>query len=173
MAPWEWGLAESAAEATAALRISHALPADAVWVGSPEPKAVATARLLTAEPLRVDPDLREAGRDAGYVSATEFAERVRRSFEDVDRAAATGWEPLALTRQRVHAAARRAVDDAAGRDVVLVGHGTAFTMLVAALVRAAPDVESWQTMRFPDHCALAVDPLGSARIMSPWGAWTT
>lgn len=171
--PWEWTLAETAAEDTRALRGAGVLPGGACWVSSPEPKAVATARLLTEGDVGIDDDLREAGRDGAYVTPSMFAERVRRSFDHVEEAVAPGWESLSRAQERLVGAARRAAKRAAGRDVVLLGHGTALTMLVAALLGSDPDVAAWTGMRFPDHCALDVPTPGGARIVSPWGAWAT
>jgi broad specificity phosphatase PhoE len=169
--PWEWTLAPSAAETASRLRDADVLPRDAWWVSSSEPKAVQTARLLTDLEVRLDPDLREAARDPVFLGMDEFNARVLRSFESPEAPAATGWEPLTATRSRVLLAAERAVEQAAGRDVVLVGHGTALTMLVSALRDEPPDVPAWVAMRFPDHCALVLQADGPALVAAAWGAW--
>lgn len=165
--PWEWSLAAQAAEAVSALRNAGVLPDGARWVSSPEPKALETAALLSAGDVGVDDDLREARRSAEYVATDVFERRVLASFADPARSAAPLWEPLATTRSRIVRAAQRAVAAAAGADVVLVGHGTALTLLVAALTDSPPDVEAWQRMRMPDHCAL----LWPDRLASAWGHW--
>ena len=43
-----------------------------------------------------------------------------------------------------------------GQDLVLVGHGTAWTVLVAALTGAEPDLERWAALRMPDLWTLDV-----------------
>jgi len=43
-----------------------------------------------------------------------------------------------------------------GEDVVLVGHGTAWTVLVSALTRRPPDLDRWRTLAMPD--LIVVDP---------------
>jgi broad specificity phosphatase PhoE len=170
--PWEWVLAPSATEAAARLRDADVLPRDAWWVSSREPKAVQTARLLTDLEVHVDPDLGEATRDAEFLGMDEFTARVLRSFAAPDLPAAPGWEPLTATMSRVVRAAERAVWLAAGRDVVLVGHGTAQTMLVSALTGEPPDVPAWREMRMPDHCALDLREGDSAVVVAGWGAWS-
>lgn len=155
------------------LRDSGVLPEDAAWTSSPEPKAVGTARLLTDTALMLEEDLLEAGRDESLVPESEFHQRVIRAFETPARSAAPGWEPLSWTRARVVRAARTALASAGERDVVLVGHGTALTMLVAGLTGELPDIAGWESMGAPDHAVLEVRLSGKVRIASPWGAWTT
>jgi broad specificity phosphatase PhoE len=169
--PWEWVLAPSAGEAAARLRDANVLPRDAWWVCSCEPKAVQTARLLTDLEVRLDPDLGEATRDAEFLGMDEFRGRVLRSFASPDASAAPGWEPLTTTTSRVVRAAERATSQAAGRDVVLVGHGTAQTMLVSALTGEPPDVPAWEEMLMPDHCALDVREADCAVVVAGWGTW--
>jgi broad specificity phosphatase PhoE len=172
-APRDWVLAPSAAEAAGRLRDADVLPRAAWWVSSAEPKAVETAHLLTDLEVEVDPDLGEAVRDATFLGRDEFESRVLRSLESPDLPAAPGWERLATTRTRVLRAAERAIARAAGRDVVLVGHGTALTMLVSALTAEPPDVHAWLAMRLPDHCALADAGEGPMTMVDRWGAWLT
>lgn len=165
--PWEWGLAPGAAVGIRRLRDSGVLPTDARWLSSSELKATATAALLTDADVPMDEDLREAVRSGEYVDRATFERRVSSSFADLATPAAPGWEPLVATRSRVVLAAQAAVAGAGGRDVVLVGHGTALTLLVAALTGTAPDVPAWRHMLFPDHCRLTWPD----RVMSPWGRW--
>ena len=75
---------------------------------------------------------------AGWLD--DFADRVRAAFADPATPAAPGWEPLEATRERLLPAVRRILDVHGDDDVVLVGHGTAWTLLVAALTgqRARP-----------------------------------
>jgi broad specificity phosphatase PhoE len=95
------------------------------------------------------------------------------SFSEPHVAAAVGWEPLDVTRARVRLAAQDAVARA-DRPVVLVGHGTAFTLLVADLTGQPPDLDGWSALSMPDHCVLSVDPeVGRAEIATPWGAWAS
>jgi broad specificity phosphatase PhoE len=136
------------------------LPGAAVWYSSPEPKALTTARLLTDGPVGVVPGLREhARRTTEWIE--DFETVVRRAFAVPDRSAHPGWEPLAETRRRVVAAAaqicRRHRDR--GRDLVLVGHGTAWTLLRAAVRGEEPDLDWWDGLAMPDVVRLpAVGP---------------
>ncbi len=125
------------------------LPSEAAWYSSPEPKAFMTARLLTESPIEIVPDLREHERHtADWVE--DFAGVVRRAFTEPDRPAYDGWEPLARCRDRVVRVVAGLLETHRGADVVLVGHGTAWTCLVAALRGTPPDLEAWSRLAMPD-----------------------
>lgn len=124
------------------------LPAGAAWCSSPEPKALATAELLTDGDIGVLDDLREHERAAGWLE--DFHERVRAAFDQPARAAAPGWEPLEACRERVVPAVRRLLDVHRGQDLVLVGHATAWTLVVAALTGEPPDLARWARSSTPD-----------------------
>lgn len=141
-----WELDPAAYDDVWALR--DRLPAGAAWCSSPEPKALATAELLTDGDIGVVDDLREHERAAGWLE--DFEETVRAAFGDPARAAAPGWEPLQSCRDRVVPAVRRLLDVHGDQDVVLVGHGTAWTVLVADLTGTAPDLDRWAASSTPD-----------------------
>jgi broad specificity phosphatase PhoE len=171
VAPARWGLAPEAAAGLTALRSSGLLPAAAAWYSSPEPKAVATAAGLTDRPVALVDDLREAERGPTWFDdPAEFVAAVRRSVERPDVAAVPGWEPAAATQARVTAAVRSLLADSEQpADVVLVGHGTAWTLLVAELTGRAPDLAAWQRMAMPDLAVLDVPRSGSATLRRDWG----
>jgi broad specificity phosphatase PhoE len=154
----EWPLDPAYADDVRALRPS--LPKHAAWCSSPEPKALATARLLTEEPVEVVPDLREHERHTSdWID--DFEPVVRRAFDHPDVSAYDGWEPLADTRRRVMAAVAGILDRRADHDVVLVGHGTAWTVLRSALSGEPPDLEWWARLAMPDLAQCNVgDPPG-------------
>jgi broad specificity phosphatase PhoE len=77
-------------------------------------------------------------------------------FEDPHARAVPEWEPLAALRERLLPAVRRVLDAHRDGDVVLAGHGTAWTLLVAELTGAAPDLEAWAALRMPDLWVLDV-----------------
>lgn len=125
------------------------LPQHAAWYSSPEPKAIGTARLLTHEAVEVVDELREHERHTtDWVE--DFETVVRRAFERPDVPAYDGWEPLADTRRRVVAATAAILDVNPSGDVVLVGHGTAWTVLRAALTGEPPDLDAWARLAMPD-----------------------
>lgn len=141
------------------------------WFSSPEPKALATARELTGSDVTTVRDLREAERTAVWMDdPAQFHLVVRRAFADPGCAPVLGWEPLTMTRQRVVAAVRGLLAQTPG-DVVLVGHGTAWTLLVADLTGNQPDLASWTHMRMPDLATLDISPDGPARLVRSWGGW--
>lgn len=152
-----WDLDPAAYDDVWALRASGRLPARAAWFSSPEPKALQTAQLLTDTDVGVLDDLREHERTGEWLD--DFTGDVRRAFDHPDAAAAPGWEPLTACRERVVAAVRRVLevhgDEDGDEDVVLVGHGTAWTLVVADLTGRPPDLDRWEGLAMPD--VIAVD----------------
>lgn len=145
----EWELDPAGFDEVWALRESGRLPGRAAWFTSPEPKAVQTAQLLTEGEVGIVDGLRE------HVRATtdwikDFADTVRRAFDDPAAPAYDGWEPLATCRDRVTATVRGLLADHPETDLVLVGHATAWTVLVAELTGRAPDLDGWRGMAMPD-----------------------
>ena len=133
-----------------ALRASGRLPDGATWCSSPEPKARETAARLTDGPVLVVDDLAEQHRGVHWFGTDDdFRAAVRRAFERPDERAVPAWEPLAVTRHRVVEAVRRLAAEHPG-DLVLVGHGTAWTVLSAALGGTAPDLRAWERLAMPD-----------------------
>ena len=138
-----------------ALRESGRLPLRAAWYCSPEPKAVATAQLLTDGDVATVDALREQVRDTSDW-LDDFDTVVRRAFADPERPAHAGWEPLARTRDRVVPAVRALLGEHPGEDLVLVGHGTAWTVVAAALAGDPPDTGRWARLGMPD--VISLDP---------------
>ena len=144
-----WPLDPSYADDVRALR--DQVPEDAVWFSSPEPKALATAQLLTDSDVTTVEDLREQVRPAGeWLPREQWLAVVRRTFAEPNVPTMPGWEPLAHCRARVASAVRRVVAAAGGRPVALAGHATAWTALAAELTGAEPDVEAWRRWAMPD-----------------------
>jgi broad specificity phosphatase PhoE len=81
---------------------------------------------------------------------------VRRAFERPDEPATDGWEPLSACRDRVVPAVRRVLEVHRGEDVVLVGHGTAWTLVVADLTGQPPDLDRWSALAMPDVLTVEV-----------------
>jgi broad specificity phosphatase PhoE len=166
-----WELAADASEGLAALRASGALPASAVWYSSPEPKALATARALTDAPVEVVEELREMVRPAGpWLGTEQWRAFVHASMTELDTPARPGWEPGRVTLERLIAALGSIRESNPGRDLVLAGHGTAWTLLVSALTGRPADFDAWDRLRTPDLCVLdlAAEP---AKLLHGWGSW--
>ncbi|MGA9748176.1 MAG: histidine phosphatase family protein [Nocardioides sp.] len=160
-----WPLDPAGLSDLAALATSGRLPSDAVWRTSPETKAVQTARGLLGRDAEVVPGLAEHRRGTHWFDTSEeFSAAVRRAFAEPDAAAVPEWEPLTELTARVVPAVRLLLETTAGRDLVLVGHGTAWTVLVAALTGRPPDLEAWATLRMPDVWEL---PIGESRSSAP------
>lgn len=161
--PHEWSLDDGAREAVLALAESGVLPRDARWLCSDEPKAVETAVLLGAHEVEQVHDLREQRRPAGWVD--DYAVRVHRALVRADEPSAEGWETSTQTRERVAGAVREVLagDD---EEAVLVGHGTAWTLLVSELTGTPVDLVAWERMSLPDHCTI-----DDGTVVSDWGRW--
>lgn len=148
-----WSLDPAGYDDVWALR--ERLPRRAAWYSSPETKAVETAQLLTDDRVGELDGLREHVRDStGRLD--DFEATVRRAFAHPAEPAHPGWEPLAACRERVVAAVAPVLAAHAGEDVVLVGHGTAWTLLAAALSGASPDLERWAALAMPDVVRIEV-----------------
>jgi broad specificity phosphatase PhoE len=124
------------------------LPAGAAWYSSPEPKAQQTAQLLTDGDVGIVEGLREHVRGAAWIEDRDAV--VERAFAEPDLAAYEGWEPLEECRARVTKAVSGILSAHADEDVVLVGHGTAWTVLVSELTGQPPDVARWRALGLPD-----------------------
>lgn len=144
----EWGLDQAGYPAIDALRDSGRLPGDADWFSSPEPKALATARRLTDSDVTIVRDLREHERRATEW-IDDFTGTVQRAFAHPDESAFPGWEPLANTRDRLVPAVRRILAEHPDGEIVLVGHGTAWTVLASELTGTPPDLDAWAALRMP------------------------
>lgn len=151
-APHEWGLDPAGHADVDALRDSGRLPARARWFSSPEEKALQTACRLTTSEVTVVDALREHERRTTrwFDDPGEFRDAVRRAFERPEEPSVEGWEPLAVTRDRLVPAVRRILADHTDEAVVLVGHGTAWTLLVSELTGRPPDLDAWAGLRMPD-----------------------
>ena len=144
----EWELDPSAYDDVWALRASGRLPLRAAWFASAEPKALQTAQLLTDAEVGVLPDLGE------HVRSGEWLDD--RAFERPAEPAVDGWEPLDACRGRVVPAVRRVLEVHGDEDVVLVGHGTAWTLVVADLTGEPPDLDRWSALAMPDLITVQV-----------------
>lgn len=166
-----WQLAPDADEGLTALRDSGVLPKQARWFSSPEPKAIGTARALTTSGVGLVDGLREMTRPAErWRGAEEWGAIVRASMTELDTPALPGWETGRATQERVTGAVHRIRESCPDDEIVLAGHGTAWTLLVAKLTGNEPDFRAWQGLRCPDHCALEFSG-EVATLVSAWGAW--
>ena len=165
--PREWSLDPDGFVEIEALRA--ALPTSATgaaWFSSDERKALATAQRLTDSAVRPIPELGEAQRSSFVEDRAAFAEAVSRGLRHPAEAALPGWEPLERTRRRVADAALAIVGESRG-DVVLVGHGTAWTLLVSEIV-GEPLPQDLPPTAMPD---LLVLDLSTRSVARRWGRW--
>jgi broad specificity phosphatase PhoE len=147
--PETWVLADDALADIDALR--SRLPDAAAWFTSPEPKALGTARRLRGADVPVVDALAEHRRGPHWFDdPAEFRAAVRRVFARPTERAVSEWEPLADLEARLVPAVREILAKHPDEDVVLVGHGTAWTLLRSVLTGEEPDLEAWAALRMPD-----------------------
>lgn len=134
------------------------LPHGATWFCSPEPKAVETAQLLTDGQVGILEGLAELRRPDAWDDAYDLT--AARAFAVPAAAAAPGWESLEELRVRLRTALLPLRRTMAGEDVVLIGHGIAWTVLEADLAGQPPSVEAWRSWTMPDlrTVSLPADP---------------
>ena len=165
--PREWPLDPAGLAEIEALRVVLLTSATgAAWFSSDERKALATAQRLTDSTVRPIPELREAQRSSFVEDRAAFADAVSRGLRRPAEAALPGWEPLDRTRRRVADAAADIVGESRG-DVVLVGHGTAWTLLVSELV-GEPLPQEPPPTAMPD---LLILDLSARTVVARWGHW--
>jgi broad specificity phosphatase PhoE len=167
--PREWELDPTGIADLEALRA--ALPTSATgaaWFSSDERKALATAQRLTDSVVQPLPALREAARSSFIDDQASFADAVCRGLQHPATAALPGWEALERTRQRV-AGTVTDIASSSCRDVVLVGHGTAWTLLIHHLLDE-PLPQRLPPMTMPD---LLILDLSSRAVVARWGDWRT
>ena len=87
---------------------------------------------------------------AGPLWVEDFQATVERAFAEPAVAAYAGWEPLEDCRSRLAKAVSGIVSAHTGEDVVLVGHGTAWTIVAAELTGMPPDLTRWRELAMPD-----------------------
>lgn len=163
-----WELDWSRTEETSQLRkVLQRRAPSATWHSSDEPKAVATAQLLTTQLVSTWSSLREVHRADWFSTHQELGAAFLDAFDEPTRPARPGWEPLDQARLRVTSAVTELVAQD-GDELVLVGHGTAWTLLVSELTGDAPDLGAWGRLRTPDLCTV---DLGTQTVSHPWGRW--
>jgi broad specificity phosphatase PhoE len=131
----EWRLGE--AGRAAARELAVRLPRDASVVASDEPKARETAEEIAGGPVHLEPGLREVERPAAW--RADYRDLARRY---VAGESLEGWEPHDVVVARFAAAAE-------GAEVV-VTHGLAMTLWLAAEGLVEDRVTFWEQIRFPD-----------------------
>jgi len=125
--------------------------------GSPtsgEPAVMVPSDDLSPKPAR-------EVRSDGWIEDFDCA--IEQSLRLPETSPAPGWETARSVGHRLTSFTSKLPP---GVDVVLVGHGLAWTILISLLTGSPPDVSAWRAMRLPDHCSL-----DGETIVSKWGEW--
>jgi 2,3-bisphosphoglycerate-dependent phosphoglycerate mutase len=140
--PAAWAL--SAPGKRAAQLISPLIPASAVLVSSPEPKAYDTLVLASSRPVTRDARLGEVRRPSEPVHGGFEALRLRYVSGDPP----SGWEAPEDVVARIDAV----IDEHAvsGEQLVLAGHGMAFTIWLSRNGYVQDPAGFWSGLRLPD-----------------------
>jgi broad specificity phosphatase PhoE len=147
--PEEWLPTPAGLEAAERLALESFAPGLTLVASSPEPKAVATARPLSAATgaeLRVEDDLREARRPGTPILERDaYVALVARYLAGEE---VPGWEPAAAARARFAACVERVA--AGGRGpLAVVTHGLVLSLYLGY------GVEEWRALRLPDVRAVS------------------
>ena len=134
----------------AARKLSSVVPHDIYVVASPEPKASATALLITGREPALDLRLGEVARPSRW--NTVHHRHVRRYLSGHY---VTGWEDQKDVVRRVGASLDDHLERAGAQRLVVVGHGIS-AALWAADTLGIDAIRWWRSLRFPD--AWEIDP---------------
>lgn len=141
-----------------ARRLSNLVPSDTYLVASPEPKAAATALLITGREPALDVRLVEVRRPSDWNSAhLDDAQRYLGGEE------VTGWERRHDVVQRFDEAVYEHSELAGSRRMVVVGHGISASLWIAARLGLDP-VDWWKSLRFPDAWEIDVKIQSAHRL---------
>ncbi len=134
----------------AARKLSSLVPHDIYVVASPEPKASATALLITGREPALDLRLAEVGRPSRWNSVHRRHIRRYLSGHYV-----TGWEDQEDVVRRVGAALDDHLHRAGTQRLVVVGHAISAALWAAATL-GIDATRWWRSLHFPD--AWEIDP---------------
>lgn len=157
--PSTWGLGPEGV--AAARRLSDTLPDDPYVVASPEPKAVATALTGTGRQPTLDLRLVEVRRPADWV-----ADHRTRALRYLRGEAQDGWEDRDDVMMRMDAAIQEHLDHAAGRRLVVVGHGMSAALWMSRRLRVDA-AQWWMGLAFPDTWEVDLDAVDAHRLALP------
>lgn len=147
---------------------SGVLPTQARWFSSP----TADWHLLSGGELEEVDALQEGNCGRDLADSPGFTTAIAAFLRDGVIPDGADWETRVDVTLRIVNITLSILAAFPGENVVLVGHGIAFTLLVAALTGSKPDIEAWLNLRPVDHCALVLLPEDSFEIISDWGAWS-
>ena len=164
-----WGLSREGEIAALALLQHPALSHVDVVVSSPEPKALATAGLLSAEaPVVTEPNLRELDRSRlGWLRDENAYSAVVREILNHSGRSVRGCERADDVQRRIAHAIDRIVEQYPHGTVAAVSHGIVLTLYLSWLLGLeTPSLTLWQSIGFPD--AAVVDPERRV-VLQPFG----
>lgn len=142
----------------AARQLSSLVGSDPYVVASAEPKASATALLVTGRVPALYLRLVEVRRPSRWNA--EHVTDARRYFSGQD---VTGWETQDDVVRRIGESLDEHRERAGQRRLVVFGHGISAALWVAAALRIDP-VTWWRSLRFPDMWEIDVHGLTARRI---------
>ncbi|MBP2019644.1 broad specificity phosphatase PhoE [Symbiobacterium terraclitae] len=139
-------------------------------VSSEEPKAFQTAAYIAGFNHLPPP---ETVADLGELHKASFVpnhdEVMAALFRFPDRPAAEGWETAGAALARFVRAITALPEDARGRDLIVVSHGTVLSLYLSHLQgQGRVNPADWARIRMPDYCVVDTR---SMRLVQPFGAW--
>jgi len=152
----EWEISEEG------IRATKDLVSGETWNGvrriyhSPEPKAAATARIIsdiTSIPTRLMNELHEL-RIPTIHPAEEFVRRVGTYLEGFPDQEFEDWDQATT---RILGCVHKIISEANGSSVAMVSHGRILTVLFSHLLKRRMTVWEWQSIRLPDVSVIDLD----------------
>lgn len=142
----------------AARRLSSVIPESTYVVSSPEPKASATALLITGREPALDLRLVEVRRPSRWNLAHRRDAKRYLGGQDVP-----GWEDRDDVVHRVSESLDAHLELAGSRRLLVVGHGISAALWVAATL-GINAVRWWKSLRFPDAWEIDLNSRRTHRI---------
>jgi broad specificity phosphatase PhoE len=149
--PSTWHLTPSGRQASRLL--ARSLPTDAFVVSSTEPKAVETAQEIqsvTGGAMLTDDRFVEVARPDAWLDDHRILARSYLTGQPHD-----GWEPHAEVASRFRGAVIQNLERADGQPLVVVTHGQAMTIWLAAEASLGDPAQFWAGLEFPDAWRLS------------------
>lgn len=148
----EWPLSTKGRQAAADLaeRIAHAYSPFTI-LSSPEPKAAETANIIATKlglPVQIDRGLREHERPkAHWLEHQQFIAALANFFSRPDDLV-FGAETAKQVTRRFTSAVARVLKNSPEGDLIIVTHGTALTLFMAAATNISP-IPYWNSLDLP------------------------
>jgi broad specificity phosphatase PhoE len=151
----EWRLSEEGRRRSREMAEQLAAHRPEIVVTSQEPKAQETGEIIAGVlnlPWETAAGLHEHRRTGEFFSQEQFQQQVREFFARPSELV-FGLETAEQAGRRFSEAVSRVVEEHAGKNILIVAHGTVMTLFITAYNPIKP-VPFWQQLKMPDFVVL-------------------